>query len=59
MLKLVRQVIWPPGFIGLLSNFVSLLSALTLVWNGFQFGIGPTFQLVLDYYDTEVIALIG
>ena len=59
MLDVIRQVLWPSGFLAKLGRAVAALSVLGLINLAFDAGLGPVYQTLLRYYENLVGALIG
>lgn len=59
MLDVVKQLLWPSGFLAKLSRAVAALSVLALYNLAVNAGPGPVFQTLLRYYENLVHALIG
>lgn len=51
--------LWPRGLSAWFALFLGALSVLALIQHGFDYGFGPTFVLLLSYYDAVVHAVIG
>lgn len=51
--------IWPRNLFAWLGLILGAMSVLALMRHGFDYGFGPTFTLLLAYYDNLIHALIG
>lgn len=51
--------LWPRGPFTWLGLILGAMSVLALIEYGFDYGFGPTFTLLLTYYDNLIHALVG
>jgi len=59
ILDVIRQVLWPSGFLAKLGRAVAALSVLALTNLAFDAGLGSVYQTLLRYYENLVGALVG
>jgi hypothetical protein len=58
-LSFMRRLFWPKGFPGMLSRVMGALSLFYIMTYGFNYGLGPMFKRLLEYYDSFLQALFG
>jgi hypothetical protein len=57
--QFVRQLMWPSGHLGKLGRLFGGLSFLGLTKHTFGFGLGPTFELLLNRYEFLLSESLG
>lgn len=59
MRKLIKQALLPPATSRKIAYASAAVSAISLAYHGFNFGLGPTLLLVIDWYDQGLSIISG